>query len=84
MNSHLLSRSRRHASGLVASVALLGASLALSPLQAADAAALPAKQSDFPPAANVLKDYKQIVSTVDGKSLYKLYRDPKTSHMLAE
>ncbi|MDA7614265.1 zinc-dependent metalloprotease [Verrucomicrobiales bacterium] len=84
MNSHLLSRSRRHASGLVASVALLGASLALSPLQAADAAALPAKQSDFPPPATVLKDYKQIVSTVDGKSLYKLYRNPKTSHMLAE
>ena len=45
----------------------------------------PAKpKSPFPPPAEILKDYKQIISTMDGKSFYKLYINPKTQHMLAE
>jgi hypothetical protein len=42
------------------------------------------KPSDFPPPEKVLKDYKKVVSTMDGKSLYNLYVNPKTQHVLAE
>lgn len=38
----------------------------------------------FPPPADVLKGYQKIVSTMEGKSLYNLYLNPKTQHMLAE
>ena len=42
------------------------------------------KPSDFPPPEKVLKDYNKVVSTMDGKSLYNLYVNPKTQHVLAE
>ncbi len=51
--------------------------------QAPASTATPPK-SPFPPAAEVLKDYTKVVSTMDGKSLYNLYINPKTQHMLAE
>ena len=42
------------------------------------------RKSDFPPPDQILKGYRKIVSTVDGKSLYNLYLNPKTQHMMAE
>ncbi len=84
MNSKQPTHPRRLGLRLAVSAALLGASLTLSPAETVNVPAAAAKKSDFPPPADILKDYKQIVSTIDGKSLYKLYRNPKTSHMLAE
>ena len=83
MNCQTSSQFCRRALGFAATAALLGATLSIHPLNAAEAPPV-AKKSDFPPPATILKDYKQIISTMDGKSLYKLYRNPKTSHMLAE
>lgn len=64
------------------SLAACGALLAPAPGQAPPASA--AKKSPFPPPAEVLKDHQKVVSTMDGKSLYNLYIEPKTHQMLAE
>ena len=56
----------------------------LLPFSTSSAEEAKPKSSDFPPAEKVLEGYKKVVSTMDGKSFYNLYVNPKTQHVLAE
>ncbi len=83
MKTPKLSTSCRVACLGAASVLLSMAAFGQTPGAPAKPGTPPVK-SPFPPPAEVLKGYQKIVSTMDGKSLYNLYLNPKTQHMMAE
>ena len=65
-------------------VGILLISCMASAAPAEDAKPSTKKKPDFPPHASVLSDYKKVVSTTDGKSLYTLWQRKKDNQIYAE